>query len=77
MPRKPEAQIVHEETDTLPLVDVKIPGGQDVQLDAPALAYDPAGQTVQLDAPALAYDPAGQTVQPAALTVPEFITVPA
>ena len=61
MPRKPEAQIVHEETDTLPLVDVKIPGGQDAQLDAPALAYDPAGQTVQ----------------PAALTVPEFITVPA
>ena len=53
--------MLQEESDTLPLDDVEIPEGQDVQLDAPAPAYEPAGQIVQ----------------PAALTVPEFITIPA
>ena len=61
VPRKPEAQMVQEETDTLPLMDEEIPVGQDVQLDAPALEYEPEGQTVQ----------------PAEFTVPEFITIPA
>ena len=53
--------MVQKVTDTLPLVDVEIPEGQDVQPDAPALEYEPAGQTLQ----------------PAALTVPAFVTIPA
>ena len=53
--------MVQEETDTLPMMDEEIPEGQDVQLEASALEYEPAGQTLH----------------PAALTVPEFTTIPA
>ena len=46
MPRKPEAQMVQEETDTLPLAIVEIPEGHEVQMDAPAPAYEPAAHAL-------------------------------
>ena len=53
--------MVQEETDTLPLAIVEIPEGQEVQMDAPAPAYEPAAHALH----------------PAEFTVPEFVTVPA
>ena len=53
--------MVQAETDELPLADVEIPEGQEVQLVEPTPAYAPAGQSEH----------------PPALTVPGFVTVPA
>ena len=53
--------MVQAETDTLPLAIVEIPEGHEVQIDAPAPAYEPAAHEVH----------------PAEFVVPEFVTVPA
>jgi len=53
LPKKPEAQIVHAETDDWPVAElvVVMPVGHAVQLSAPAAAKVPAGHGAQLEPP--------------------------
>jgi hypothetical protein len=54
VPAYPGAQIVHEDTDVLPVDEsvVEIPRGHGVHVVAPADEYVPAGQDVHDDEPA-------------------------
>ena len=65
VPAYPGAQMVHAETDVLPVADpvVDIPTGQDAQMDDPAIEYEPTAHVVHVEEPAaLENDPAAHTV---------------